>query len=281
MDLKGKVVLITGASSGFGMDAARLFAYEGCSVVLAARRIDRLQEQAAQIQAQGGEAFAVPVDVANREEIEIMVETVLDLYGQSQDGKLRSRIIHVLGEFENPKALQKLVDVSRTDGSPELRRRALAALGETRQAEAVPVLKDAAQNAAELQLRRTALKALADFDDPSLVGFFKQMALTETKAELARLAVDGLDEMEQPGRDEALLQVLKDRRIAGAALDVFWQEPLPPEHPFWGLNNLILTPHVGGMADIYLKQAVGVFKENLRRYLRGERRDLVNFIERK
>lgn len=81
--------------------------------------------------------------------------------------------------------------------------------------------------------------------------------------------------------EEALLQVLKDRKIAGAALDVFWQEPLPPEHPFWGLNNLILTPHVGGMADIYLKQAVGVFKENLRRYLRGERRDLVNFIERK
>jgi NADP-dependent 3-hydroxy acid dehydrogenase YdfG len=82
MDLKGKVVLITGASSGFGMDAARLFADEGCSVILAARRIDRLQELAAQIQAQGGEAFAVPVDVANREEIEIMVETVLDLYGQ-------------------------------------------------------------------------------------------------------------------------------------------------------------------------------------------------------
>ena len=82
MELKGKVVLITGASSGFGMDAARLFAYEGCSVVLAARRIDRLQELAASIQSQGGEAFAVPVDVANREEIEIMVETVLDLYGQ-------------------------------------------------------------------------------------------------------------------------------------------------------------------------------------------------------
>jgi NADP-dependent 3-hydroxy acid dehydrogenase YdfG len=82
MELKGKVVLITGASSGFGMDAARLFADEGCSVILAARRIDRLQELAAQIQAQGGEAFAVPVDVANREEIEIMVETVLDLYGQ-------------------------------------------------------------------------------------------------------------------------------------------------------------------------------------------------------
>ena len=81
MELKGKVVLITGASSGFGMDAAWLFAYEGCKVVLAARRIDRLQELAARIQKEGGEAFAVPVDVANREEIEIMVETVIDLYG--------------------------------------------------------------------------------------------------------------------------------------------------------------------------------------------------------
>jgi hypothetical protein len=80
--LKNKVVLITGASSGFGEDAARLFAREGCSVVLAARRIDRLQELAADIQKEGGEAFAVPVDVAEREEIEIMIQTVLDLYGQ-------------------------------------------------------------------------------------------------------------------------------------------------------------------------------------------------------
>jgi phosphoglycerate dehydrogenase-like enzyme len=78
----------------------------------------------------------------------------------------------------------------------------------------------------------------------------------------------------------ALLQVLKERRIAGAALDVFWQEPLPPDHPFWGLDNLILTPHVGGMCDIYVKQAVGIFRENLRRYLSGERRNLLNFIER-
>ncbi len=68
-ELKGKVVLITGASSGFGMDAARLFAYEGCKVVLAARRLDRLQELAALIQKEGGEAIAVPVDVVNRGEI--------------------------------------------------------------------------------------------------------------------------------------------------------------------------------------------------------------------
>jgi phosphoglycerate dehydrogenase-like enzyme len=80
--------------------------------------------------------------------------------------------------------------------------------------------------------------------------------------------------------EEALLQILKERRIAGAALDVFWKEPLPQDHPFWTQDNLIITPHVGGMADIYVKQAVSVFQENLRRYLRGERLNLLNFIKR-
>jgi len=82
ISLQNKAVLITGASSGFGEDAARLFAYEGCSVVLAARRIDRLQELAASIQSQGGEAFAIPVDVTERADIENLVQSTLDLYGQ-------------------------------------------------------------------------------------------------------------------------------------------------------------------------------------------------------
>ena len=78
--LQGKVVLITGASSGFGEDAARLFAREGCYVVLAARRVDKLQSIAAEIQAGGGEAFAIAVDVNERSEIDTMVRTVLDRY---------------------------------------------------------------------------------------------------------------------------------------------------------------------------------------------------------
>jgi short-subunit dehydrogenase len=80
IDLKNKVVLITGASSGFGEDAARLFAKEGCKVVLAARRLDRLQALAAEIQNAGGEALAIPVDISQRAEIEVMVQTALDLY---------------------------------------------------------------------------------------------------------------------------------------------------------------------------------------------------------
>ena len=80
--LHGKVVLITGASSGFGEDAARLFAKEGCRVVLAARRLERLQALAAEIQTQGGEAIAIPVDVNQAAEIKVMVQTVMDLYGR-------------------------------------------------------------------------------------------------------------------------------------------------------------------------------------------------------
>ena len=80
--LKDKVVLITGASSGFGEDAARLFAKEGCKVVLAARRLERLQALVEKIQSEGGEAIAVPVDVTERDEIELMVQSALDVYGQ-------------------------------------------------------------------------------------------------------------------------------------------------------------------------------------------------------
>ncbi|MCC7118480.1 MAG: SDR family NAD(P)-dependent oxidoreductase [Anaerolineales bacterium] len=78
--LKDKVVLITGASSGFGEDAALLFAQEGCKVVLAARRMDRLQDLAARIQDAGGEAMAIPMDILNRADINNMIETTLDLY---------------------------------------------------------------------------------------------------------------------------------------------------------------------------------------------------------
>lgn len=82
VSLKDKVVLITGASSGFGKDAAYLFAAEGAKVVLAARRLDRLQKLADAIQRAGGEAFAVPVDVTQRAEIDLMICTILEIYDQ-------------------------------------------------------------------------------------------------------------------------------------------------------------------------------------------------------
>ncbi|RME89645.1 MAG: SDR family NAD(P)-dependent oxidoreductase, partial [Anaerolineae bacterium] len=80
--LENKVVLITGASSGFGADAARLFAREGCKVALAARRVGRLQALAEEIRSQGGEALVVPLDVTEQAQIEDAVHTVLETYGR-------------------------------------------------------------------------------------------------------------------------------------------------------------------------------------------------------
>ncbi|MGB8984859.1 MAG: SDR family oxidoreductase [Anaerolineales bacterium] len=80
--LNDKVVLITGASSGFGAAAAKLFALEGCKVVLAARRIERLEEMAGEIRGAGGEALPVSVDVTQPAQIDAMVKAALDRYGR-------------------------------------------------------------------------------------------------------------------------------------------------------------------------------------------------------
>ena len=81
--------------------------------------------------------------------------------------------------------------------------------------------------------------------------------------------------------EEALIAALRAGKIAGAALDVFCEEPLPKYHPFWGMHNVIITPHVGGHSDIYVDQVMSIFVENLRRFVEGERRNLINYIERK
>jgi uncharacterized protein len=80
--LKGKVVLITGASSGFGEDAARLFAMEGALVVMTARRLERMQAQAELIQGQTGEVLVLPMDVTQRTEIESVVKIVIEKFGR-------------------------------------------------------------------------------------------------------------------------------------------------------------------------------------------------------
>ncbi len=78
--------------------------------------------------------------------------------------------------------------------------------------------------------------------------------------------------------EDALMEALRNDGIAGAALDTFWTEPLPEEHPLWEMESVILTPHIGGLSDIYMEQALPIFEENLRRFLSGERKDLINLV---
>lgn len=80
--------------------------------------------------------------------------------------------------------------------------------------------------------------------------------------------------------EAALLAALRERRIAGAGLDVFRQQPLPPDSPWWREPNVIVTPLVGGMSDIYLQQAFPIVDANLRLFLEGRLGELHNTVAR-
>jgi phosphoglycerate dehydrogenase-like enzyme len=79
-------------------------------------------------------------------------------------------------------------------------------------------------------------------------------------------------------KESALTDALRQQRIAGAALDVFHQEPLPPNHPLWQLPNTFISPHIAGLSPHYNERAATIFEENLRRYLAGE--SLYNVVDK-
>ena len=70
--------------------------------------------------------------------------------------------------------------------------------------------------------------------------------------------------------EQALVAALRDGRIAGAALDVFAEEPLPPDSPLWDMENVIVSPHTAAQSLRENERIVELFGENVRRYLAGE-----------
>jgi short-subunit dehydrogenase len=82
MDVSGKVTIITGASAGIGLAAARCFAAAGAKVVLAARSADKLAALAAELQAQGQEAVSLPADMRDRAAVERMVAQAFERFGR-------------------------------------------------------------------------------------------------------------------------------------------------------------------------------------------------------
>jgi phosphoglycerate dehydrogenase-like enzyme len=78
--------------------------------------------------------------------------------------------------------------------------------------------------------------------------------------------------------EPALAEALAARRIAGAGVDVFAQEPPPAGHPFYGLDNVIVSPHVSGFLPSYDDKCTDLFAENLRRHLAGA--PLLNLVDR-
>ena len=80
-NIAGKVVVITGASSGLGEAAARLLSAQGATVVLGARRSDRLQSLADELSGSGGKALAVATDVTHRNQVKRLVDTAAQKFG--------------------------------------------------------------------------------------------------------------------------------------------------------------------------------------------------------
>jgi D-2-hydroxyacid dehydrogenase (NADP+) len=139
-----------------------------------------------------------------------------------------------------------------------------------------------ARNVDELLPQRDLKKLLAASDyvavcvpltheTTKLIGTAELKAMKPT-AYLINIARGGIID------EEALIAALKERRIAGAGLDVTAKEPLPPESPLWDLDNVILSPHVSGGMEDYMLRATKLFCENLRR--RAEGKPLINVVKR-
>jgi glyoxylate/hydroxypyruvate reductase A len=146
-------------------------------------------------------------------------------------------------------------------------------LGVTRSGRAVP----AVDRVYRMSALTTALKA-ADFvvlvtpltDDTR--GFFDDRALAALPSHAWLVNIGRGALVDEP----ALENALRSRRIAGAILDVFTEEPLRPDHPLWSLPNAIITPHISGPSTP--EEIAPIFNDNLARYLAG--RPLRHLVDR-
>jgi phosphoglycerate dehydrogenase-like enzyme len=80
--------------------------------------------------------------------------------------------------------------------------------------------------------------------------------------------------------EDALIEALESGEIAGAALDVYMQEPLPPESPLWTTKNLTVYPHLGGYSQGYEERAMPAIERNMRLWLDGRPKDMINIVRK-
>jgi phosphoglycerate dehydrogenase-like enzyme len=78
--------------------------------------------------------------------------------------------------------------------------------------------------------------------------------------------------------EQALLDAVRAKRIAGVGLDVFGTEPLPAGHPFWAEERILITPKMGGMSDGYHEQVLPVVEKNLGCFVEGRFADMINVV---
>jgi NADP-dependent 3-hydroxy acid dehydrogenase YdfG len=112
-NIKGKVIVITGASSGLGEETARHLSAQGAAVALGARRADRIESLAAEINKNGGRAIALATDVTQREQVQELVDSAVEQYGRV-DVMLNSAGIMPLSPLErlNVDEWDQMIDIN-------------------------------------------------------------------------------------------------------------------------------------------------------------------------
>lgn len=78
--------------------------------------------------------------------------------------------------------------------------------------------------------------------------------------------------------EQALIHALRDGQIAGAGLDVFEAEPLPDDSPLWDMPNVVITPRIGGMSDVYGDQVLPLVVHNLHCFAQGRLNEMKNVV---
>jgi phosphoglycerate dehydrogenase-like enzyme len=132
-----------------------------------------------------------------------------------------------------------------------------------------------------LPLRRRRAPGDATLDEVVSASDYLVMAAPLTSATRGLLSRERISAMKAAavfvnvGRaatvdEDALVEALRERRIRGAALDVFATEPLPADHPLWDLDNVLISPHTADHTDDSHLRAMELFMENLRLFRAGE-----------
>src|SRR5882757_2238683 len=102
----------------------------------------------------------------------------------------------------------------------------------------------------------------------------KLLAAMKPSAYLVNVARGGV--VDEP----ALIKALEAGTIAGAALDVFSEEPLPPTNPLWKTKNVTIFPHLGGYSQGYEDRAMPTIEGNMRKFLAGDLKTMVNIVRK-
>jgi phosphoglycerate dehydrogenase-like enzyme len=110
---------------------------------------------------------------------------------------------------------------------------------------------------------------------PATTGLMNAERLSEMKSDAYLINVARGPLIDEP----ALLDALRNRRIAGAALDVFNEEPLPASSPFWSLDNILITPHTAAVTERLWERHYRLIVDNMKRFLAGQ--PLMNQVDKK